>query len=357
MIFSARRGQELFVRVWLSVSSVFICVARPDTAEHAMNCFARLVRALLGAGAIAARKLEYGASLVVLGVSISLSDDGFLLLPDRVKALKCIEAMRLALQSGVLKPACAEKLAGRLSWASQFMFHRVGRAMLRPIFDQKFARKGVLACVYCCRRMCHPMCVVLGRVGSTLDIALRWWLFALECDICEEHPWEAPKTPVARMFVDAAGKTSRCAAILFCEFGCFFTDGKPSAAIMDRFVSRKDKQIMGLESVAIALGLCTFAPELHKRKVVVYSDNKGAEAAARKGSASSWDHCQVIHEIWSHALLNSTYVWIERVPSEDNLADLPSRGEYQLVAKELKASWRAPVIAPLFMNDVLSGVQ
>ena len=29
----------------------------------------------------------------------------------------------------------------------------------------------------------------------------------------------------------------------------------------------------------------------------MYSDNKGAEAATRKGAAKSWDHCQMIHEI------------------------------------------------------------
>ena len=184
-------------------------------------------------------------------------------------------------------------------------------------------------------------------------MVLRWWLFVLAQDICEEHPWEAPCAPVARMFVDAASSPMRCAAVLFCEEGWFYTDGKPSEAIVNRLTVRRDNQIMGLESIAIGLGLSTFAPELHKRKVVVYSDNKGAEAATRKGSARSWDHCQVIHEIWTQALANHTYVWIERVPSEDNLSDLPSRGEYELVASELGAQWREPVIANLFLDDVL----
>ncbi len=35
---------------------------------HAMTCFARLVRLLLGADAIADRKLEYGTQLLVLGM-------------------------------------------------------------------------------------------------------------------------------------------------------------------------------------------------------------------------------------------------------------------------------------------------
>ena len=110
--------------------------------QHAMTCFARLVRALLGEGAIAERKLECGATLVVLGISVTLGDDGFSLAPAKEKASMCIDAISEARSSGVLRPACAEKLAGRLSWATQYMFYRVGRAMIRPIFDQRFVRDG-----------------------------------------------------------------------------------------------------------------------------------------------------------------------------------------------------------------------
>ena len=43
----------------------------PDTVKHAMECFARLLRALLGATAAAEGKLEWGSSLVVLGMQVS----------------------------------------------------------------------------------------------------------------------------------------------------------------------------------------------------------------------------------------------------------------------------------------------
>ena len=47
-------------------------VGRPAVMEHAANSFARLVRLLLGQSAIAARKLEYGMTLVVLGLQVLL---------------------------------------------------------------------------------------------------------------------------------------------------------------------------------------------------------------------------------------------------------------------------------------------
>ena len=137
------------------------------------------------------------------------------------------------------------------------MFYRLGRAMLRPIFDQKFSRNG--------------------RMSTALKFVLKWWLHILSLDLGEEHSWEAPTSPPLHLFVDARGSPFRCAAVLFTQNGCMYTDGKPSNAIVSNLQQRHDDQIMAMEALAIALGLSTFAPELHKRKVIVYSDNTAAE--------------------------------------------------------------------------------
>ena len=44
------------------------------------------------------------------------------------------------------------------------------------------------------------------------------------------------------------------------------------------FRRRRDKQIMGLELLAISLGLSTFRGMLAHRNVIMYCDNRGAEA-------------------------------------------------------------------------------
>ena len=46
---------------------------------------------------------------------------------------------------------------------------------------------------------------------------------------------------------------------------------------MAKLLARRDSQIVALEAIAIALGLSTFSEELRGRKVVLYSDNTGAE--------------------------------------------------------------------------------
>lgn len=43
-------------------------------------------------------------------------------------------------------------------------------------------------------------------------------------------------------------------------------------------------------------------------------------------------------------------IWVQRVPTEDNLADLPSRGEYELL-DEIGAVYHKPCIANLYLEE------
>ena len=84
--------------------------------------------------------------------------------------------------------------------------------------------------------------------------------------------------------------------------------------------------------------------------MVIYTDNNGVQAAARRGSAKAWDVCQIIHEVWTMALRIGAHLWIERVSSEDNISDLPSLEEYGLLHDGFDAKWRKPVIGQVFLN-------
>ena len=53
----------------------------------------------------------------------------------------------------------------------------------------------------------------------------------------------------------------------------------------------------------------------------------------------------------THAAVNKIRVWVERVPTDDNISDLPSRFEYDML-NELGAVWRAPGIAKLMLEDM-----
>ena len=55
--------------------------------------------------------------------------------------------------------------AGRLSFAAQFIFKRLGRALLVPIFKQSKKKSSVM--------------------GFDLLLALRWWRQTLTSGLCE----------------------------------------------------------------------------------------------------------------------------------------------------------------------------
>ena len=113
------------------------------------------------------------------------------------------------------------------------------------------------------------------------------------------------------------------------------------------------------ELIAIVLGLATFLPDIKGKKVIVYSDNKGAvlgprvpacsllpaagaELSTARGSAKAADHNGIVHAIWACAFAYKVQLWLVRVPSEQNISDSPSRGDHRLLS-ELGAQWRHPV--------------
>lgn len=250
------------------------CVlARPGVMEHGLSTFVRLVRAILGQCAIADTKVECGMDLVILGIRVQSGRKGarFTLCPE--KAEKWMTNIREAIVTSKLVAGSAQKLAGRLTFATQRLFHRLGRAMIKPVFAQVASGDGT--------------------VGPLLLHALRWWLVVLESDICESRPWAHVESKVCRLFVDAASTPPCCAAVLFIDGRSVYTALCPSQRFLRQLAARSDNQITSLvtlvllalhysmlfcvqEIIGILLAINTFQEELRGRKVIVYSDNKGS---------------------------------------------------------------------------------
>ena len=143
--------------------------------------------------------------------------------------------------------------------------------------------------------------------------------------------WRSIETCPIHLFADARGHPPRLAAVLLADGKTHYTDWEPPPSLLAIFISRKDQQIMGLELLAIALGFSTFANLLEGRRVFVWSDNVGTESCARKGTARQWDHACIVHSLWKRAAALQCELYVERVPTAVNIADLPSREEYKLL--------------------------
>ena len=170
--------------------------------------------------------------------------------------------------------------AGRLNFANQRLFRRLGRAMIKPVYAQASSKSGI--------------------VGARLRESLQWWLRVLCFNVCEDVTLKAEKArSICRLFVDAASTPAHCAAVLFRDSRTAYTNAAPSVSTVNQLKARGDKQITSLvcchdrsqcvgcsltrfvfppcqEILSIYLGLVTFADELEGRRVVLYSDNQGA---------------------------------------------------------------------------------
>jgi hypothetical protein len=290
----------------------FFCCCRRALQEFNMNCFARLVRLLLGSSAISAKKLAFGVPLVILGLVVIPSPEGILLYPSPDKVAKWSLQISTALAERHLCAGLASKLSGALQWATSHMFLRLGRAMLRPLYMQSKAKHS--------------------RMSPALHDALVWWQEVLDLGIAHSAPWvSGPASTPGHLYCDARSTPARLAAVLIIDGRVLYVDREPTVEELALLDSREDLQIMGLELLAIALGLATFVDELTNRDVVVWSDNVGAEGAVRSGSARAWDHSRIVHCIWLAIARTCTRAWFERVPTDDNVADDPSREQYELL--------------------------
>lgn len=196
--------------------------------------------------------------------------------------------------------------------------------MLRPLFAQEHNRYGTLS--------------------KHLRLALEWWLDILGSELRQRTPWFPSERRTVQLFVDASGAPAHLGAVILVDGELEYTDWRVPQKLLEIFTSRRNNQIQGLEMLAAALGLSTFSKHCESRTTRLWSDNVSAEYSIKKGSARSFDHSTIAHCIWKQAAQLHTELWISRVPSKENIADLPSRQQFELL-NNLGAKWVSPKLA------------
>ena len=67
------------------------------------------------------------------------------------------------------------------------------------------------------------------------------------------------------------------------------------------------------------------------------------------GATKQFDQNSLVHAIWKYLAMLDVEVWVARVPTDDNIADLPSREDYSLL-RLLRAVRVEPVFHHLFLD-------
>ena len=109
----------------------------------------------------------------------------------------------------------------KLYSSSVLVFRQLGRASLRPIFDQSTRRDG--------------------RMNDELREALRWWIRVLATHITQLHEWtEVGDVPV-HLFTDASsGNGGYLGVVLFADGQVWWTHRDIPDRLRAAFCNRKD---------------------------------------------------------------------------------------------------------------------
>ena len=93
---------------------------------------------------------------------------------------------------------------------------------------------------------------------------------------------------------------------------------------------KRSTQIVPVEMIAAVLALFTFADRVRGSDLLLLIDSEAVEAALIKGYSSREDLCSIISVFWDLALSLRVRVFIDRISTDANPADWPSRNKLHI---------------------------
>lgn len=90
-------------------------------------------------------------------------------------------------------------------------------------------------------------------------------------------------------------------------------------------IGGKETAIMELEMVPISIAVHQWKQLLQSHSVVLFTDNESVRASILKGSSTNTVVDQLMKDLFRLEEEISCQIWLERVPSQSNPADEPSR--------------------------------
>ena len=266
------------------------------------------------------KKLQLSKSPAILGVTYNLEQMQLEIKPERKAEL--IEELDQVLQTKLLDPGAAGKLKGKLMFGASQLWGKVGRAFLRAISERQYMRIAASDSLF--------------KVDLPLELALRHWRMLVEEGPPRTIDASGPKKADVVVFTDGFTPDPRSHEALPDRVGAVMFDRrslKPvqfTAVVPDEV--KKDwipraTQIIPIEMLAPILALSTFADRVESADVILLIDSEVVEAALIKGYSRKADVCSLVSLFWELALKLKVRIFIDRVSTDANPADWPSRDQ------------------------------
>ena len=271
------------------------------------------------------QKLQLCSDPTILGVTYDLEQHLLKIKKSRKKEL--FDEISLILEHEELSPGQAGKLRGKLMFGASQLWGKVGRAFLRALSDRQYSRRttdtsltpALIYSLYKWRAlvMHGPPRPIPGSGSRKSDVVIF---------TDGSAPSSSPKDPATEMI----------GGVMFTREDSpkQFSSDVPKP-IVQRWFPRKT-QICMIELLAAVVAVQTFREEIRGKLVLLFIDSEPVEAALIKGYSAKDDVCELVGLFWDLVLELRCSVYIDRVPTDSNPADNPSRGD---VATGLLCGW------------------
>ena len=295
----------------LSYFDDFGALLPASLASRGLRVFSRW-RELLGIS-LKLAKSEVGPRITFLGLlGSSPSVAGGMKLQVALteeKASRWTASISNYLKEGVISSNELEKLIGKLCFSHTCLFGKFARTQLRCLYRKLYAPKYI------------------AHLASHERLTLRWWIDVLS-NLSPRVPRGSSHPPDFVLYTDAATSANRIAALLFKG------STKPPLVItlaVSRVPNFRRKRfnskdtIFGLEMLAPLAFLWMNRKQRAGSSINLYIDNNNVLTALVRGDSGTDLIAAMIAMFWRIAEAYSIDIWLGRVASKRNPADLPTR--------------------------------
>ena len=277
------------------------------------------------------KKLQLAHDPTILGVTYDLENMKLLIKESRKEDL--IEELTAISKTKLLSPGQAGKLKGKLMFGASQLWGKVGRAFLRAFSHRQYGK---------------PDC---DSLDHALEFAVNQWITLISKGPPREIGDLTPRPSDVVIFTDGYtpdqrfGETdpSRIGGVIFDrsrENPVQFTS-EVFDHVIERWIPRKT-QIVMVELIAPVLALTSFGDSLRNKHVLLLIDSEAVEGALIKGYSGAEDVCELVGLFWDLAASLKCQIYIDRVPTDANPADYPSRND---MIKGREVGWETSEIS------------
>ena len=262
----------------------------------------------------------------VLGCRLDLTDlaSGSLIMSNREGRVEGIRSMVQKLRSDSGQRNLVPVIQGHLNFASSFIMGRALQPLARSLSWKMSTEDHADLC------------------GAILDTLKK----------CKPRTvsWHSPAEPVL-LFTDASyeGGRSGIGAVLVDTLGGKpeIFDGEIPGDVIRHWQSTGQEQIISQAELAVVVMMRhMLRTRLAGRRVIYFIDNEAARYSLLKGTSGKDSMQRLAAAFHAVDLHHPAIAWVERVPSDSNPADAPSRGKASECAKTLGGTYAGKIFMP-----------